>query len=556
MSRKLITFLGTGPYKEAIYYENKEEINGKSFKSRFIQEVLAKKLGENLEVIVCLTKGARKINWEDTENNYGLKSRLDKSNIKYKELDIEDGKNDKEIWSNFDKIYEVIDNNDEIYIDITHSFRSIPIIFMAVINFAREMKNISVEGIYYGAYEAKEDIILNEKKEEIAPILNLNLFDSLAQWSRAAERFISTGDARLIAEEVKKGLKPIVKDKNNKYVNEARALNKDIPKLLTIHSENLLSCRGKNVADDGLLLKNKLKVFTNIDIQEIKPFLKIMEKLYDSVKGYTGNLIEDFIFTVDLCNKYGLIQQGFTFLQEAIITFITMELGFDYKERANRIVATKILTSFAKEENNLSQDEMILKIKLNNDIFKKLSEIYGNIADYRNDLNHSGFRQDSHKYNSFKERLAEYNEDFKNIYNEYSSLNKVILDKKRAVVILSHELNCYQILELKEKWKVSDIIFLPKELKDIWSSINPNGEIDTNYLNSILKFIVDNTNEDDYVIVQGEFGATHYIVNRIFENNRIPLYATTVRKVKEMVIDNITKTERVFEHVNFRKYLN
>jgi len=556
MSRKLITFLGTGPYKEAIYYENKEEINGKSFKSRFIQEVLAKKLGENLEVIVCLTKGARKINWEDTENNYGLKSRLDKSNIKYKELDIEDGKNDKEIWSNFDKIYEVIDNNDEIYIDITHSFRSIPIIFMAVINFAREMKNISVEGIYYGAYEAKEDIILNEKKEEIAPILNLNLFDSLAQWSRAAERFISTGDARLIAEEVKKGLKPIVKDKNNKYVNEARALNKDIPKLLTIHSENLLSCRGKNVADDGLLLKNKLKVFTNIDIQEIKPFLKIMEKLYDSVKGYTGNLIEDFIFTVDLCNKYGLIQQGFTFLQEAIITFITMELGFDYKERANRIVATKILTSFAKEENNLSQDEMILKIKLNNDIFKKLSEIYGNIADYRNDLNHSGFRQDSHKYNSFKERLAEYNEDFKNIYNEYSSLNKVILDKKRAVVILSHELNCYQILELKEKWKVSDIIFLPKELKDIWSSINPNGEIDTNYLNSILKFIMDNTNEDDYVIVQGEFGATHYIVNRIFENNRIPLYATTVRKVKEMVIDNITKTERVFEHVNFRKYLN
>ncbi|WP_427338319.1 CRISPR-associated protein Csx20 [Caloranaerobacter sp. DY30410] len=123
------------------------------------------------------------------------------------------------------------------------------------------------------------------------------------------------------------------------------------------------------------------------------------------------------------------------------------------------------------------------------------------------------------------------------------------------LVILSHELSDFQIEEAKSKLDVGTIKTLPDTLKEIWSNLNPKGELPVDKLNLIRDWVLKESYEEDYVLVQGDFGATFYIVDFCFKYNRIPIYATTARKVEETKVDNKVVTKRVFVHENFRKYL-
>ncbi len=71
----------------------------------------------------------------------------------------------------------------------------------------------------------------------------------------------------------------------------------------------------------------------------------------------------------------------------------------------------------------------------------------------------------------------------------------------------------------------------------------------------IRKWILKESKEHDYVLIQGEFGATFYLVDYCFNIKRVPIYATSIRQVEEKAEDDITITNRTFKHVNFRKYV-
>ena len=48
---------------------------------------------------------------------------------------------------------DVIDEGEEIYFDITHGLRNIPMLVMAILEYAKVTKGILIGGIYYGAFE-------------------------------------------------------------------------------------------------------------------------------------------------------------------------------------------------------------------------------------------------------------------------------------------------------------------------------------------------------------------------------------------------------------------
>lgn len=123
------------------------------------------------------------------------------------------------------------------------------------------------------------------------------------------------------------------------------------------------------------------------------------------------------------------------------------------------------------------------------------------------------------------------------------------------LVIMSHQLSDIQIKEAKEVLKIDCIKTLPEELKQTWSNIEPDGELPIDVLTPIKNWIIQESNEQDYVLVQGEFGATFYLVDYCFNIKRIPIYATSIRQVEEKVQDGVTITNRIFKHVNFRKYI-
>lgn len=125
----------------------------------------------------------------------------------------------------------------------------------------------------------------------------------------------------------------------------------------------------------------------------------------------------------------------------------------------------------------------------------------------------------------------------------------------KLFLLFSHKLTDDQIADAKKSLNISDFLYLPVRLQDIWSNVTPYGEFDVKALSKITEWLLDNADKDDYILVQGDFGATFYLVDFCFKNNLVPVYSTTKRESKEVKSQDgrIEKT-LYFKHINYRKY--
>lgn len=558
MSKKLFTFLGTFDYEAMVYYFDKDrECDGKleDLKTRFVQIPLCKKLGYDIEVITFLTPEARKANWVSNGEKMGLEDILRKEKIKFKAVDIKNGKDTEELWNNFDRIFEQFDQEDEVYVDITYSLRSIPIIFMSLLSYARVVKKINIKGIYYGAFEVSEIRNIENEKLKLAPIFDLTFFNRIEDWTKGSEKFLTTGDSRILAEEILSTSNLLNRNLSSSEKDEV-FLMENISEMLKVYSEDLLVCRGKRIVPDCKRLKDEINKIKKIKIADFSPFSKIINQICDSLEMYNGDVINDSIHAIIQSKKFRLLQQAYTMLQETLITYITISLNLNYRTRNDRRSAEKIMKSFLYDDVDLKAKQEQLKNKCNKKIMMEVGKLYEKVGELRNDLNHDGFSYTAKNYSNFENELdgfiEKFNEIIKNSYNPQKHGDI----KRNTVSIISHKLLDSQVCELKKDWNVDNILELPEVLKKEWSNINTNEELEKNLkiVNKFKKFILANTNQEDYVIVQGEWGMTFTVVNMCFELNRVPIYATTERKTKETVIDGQVHSEKVFEHVRFRKY--
>jgi hypothetical protein len=126
---------------------------------------------------------------------------------------------------------------------------------------------------------------------------------------------------------------------------------------------------------------------------------------------------------------------------------------------------------------------------------------------------------------------------------------------RQVFLLFSHQLTPTQKDELKNKYKVDKIIYLPAELQDIWSNIPPELPSIKDYLQDILIWLKENSKPKDLVLVQGEFGAVFILVNFCMKEGLIPIYATTKREVSEEILkDGTVQLSRKFSHVRFREF--
>ncbi|MCX7884666.1 MAG: TIGR02221 family CRISPR-associated protein [Caloramator sp.] len=116
---------------------------------------------------------------------------------------IKYGLNEQKLFYNFkimQKIEELLEDNDEIYLDITHSFRSLSLFQYVMINFAQNLssKNLKVNGVFYGMLEAKR--YYNNK----APVVNLSKVYEISNWINAIHELDKYGNGYLVSELLEK----------------------------------------------------------------------------------------------------------------------------------------------------------------------------------------------------------------------------------------------------------------------------------------------------------------------------------------------------------------
>ena len=89
----------------------------------------------------------------------------------------------------------------------------------------------------------------------------------------------------------------------------------------------------------------------------------------------------------------------------------------------------------------------------------------------------------------------------------------------------------------------------------MWKSVPPDLPEITGYLDPVKKWLGDNAAPSDYVLIQGDFGATYLMINFALDMGLIPVYSTTDREVVEKQDDDgsVSLVHR-FKHRIFRKY--
>lgn len=123
------------------------------------------------------------------------------------------------------------------------------------------------------------------------------------------------------------------------------------------------------------------------------------------------------------------------------------------------------------------------------------------------------------------------------------------------LLLLSHKLTEEQKESANADLNVREFLEMPEELRNLWKNIPPTKPSLSDCLKPLRKWIKENADPKDYVLIQGDFGATYSMVNYAFSVGLIPVYSTTERNVVEKQLSNNTvKTERIFQHKIFRRY--
>lgn len=109
---------------------------------------------------------------------------------------IEYGINENELWNNFALLLEMsksFQSGDEIYLDITHAFRSLPMMSFVMTEFAAQISNIDfkLSGIYYGMFEYSHD---PQNTDGTTPIVDISIIYQLHKWIRAIDAMKNYGN--------------------------------------------------------------------------------------------------------------------------------------------------------------------------------------------------------------------------------------------------------------------------------------------------------------------------------------------------------------------------
>lgn len=434
MARKVfISVLGASFYGECKYFKD----DYISQNVRFIQEATLKMLvnnewNETSKAFFLTTKLARSANWNITNNERlnpiteiiepyeSLQFRLEKYNFGFetKAIDIPDGKNEEEMWEIFDIMYSLIEDGDELYFDLTHSFRYLPMLLLVFGNYVKFLKNAKVVHISYGNYEARDRIT------NIAPIVDLLPISILQDWTFAAANYLENGNVKKMVNLSREKITPILALSSGQDQDAANL--RTFVKCLETVIEERRTCRGidiyqsKNFAD----LYNSYKKIGNCLLKPLQP---ILSRIEESFKNFdvNQNIINGFA-AARWCYDFGMYQQAATILQENIVSWFCLRHGIRIDNEYEREIINK---AFIIRIENIEESKWKIEDKhkvklyevLNDEFFNKkdLLDTFGNLTEVRNDFNHSGMRS--------KRKPLNPNSIIKNIGKCISNIEEILL---------------------------------------------------------------------------------------------------------------------------------
>ncbi|MCW5925079.1 MAG: TIGR02221 family CRISPR-associated protein [Saprospiraceae bacterium] len=411
MPRKFISFLGAIPYEPARYFFD----NNTALLSQptvYVQEAIFEKVLTDWQptdaVIIFTTEQALHYNYqnritrgEGLLEGKGLEQILQRLSQQgriglFSAVNIPNGNTEEEIWAVFQTVFQSIAEGDELYFDITYGFRSLPMLGMVLLDYVRTLQQVKIRRIFYGNYEAGRN---NQRPGEVvnAPVLDLTPFAQLQEWTAAARAFLQGGNAEPIAS---------LTEQNNP----------EISRNLRLFAPAILTCRGLQITKDIDISSFKTLVDSSLTLPIAAQLRPLLEKIQEKLSPFSSDNLQNGLNAVKWCIDNGLIQQGYTFLQETMVSIVLERvLSSAYlTERKYRTNAGAALNGIKPDRLRLRSDETIPNDEYTQlfdyvqrhpglvDLYKRLIGHDG----LRNDINHCGFKTGYAMPSTLKDELS------------------------------------------------------------------------------------------------------------------------------------------------------
>ncbi len=390
-SLKAISFLGKGKYETVTYCWQ-----GRECQTHLFPEAVAR-IFEPEKLLVFVTPTAKQ-----QENFAALPERL---GAKMEAIDIPEGRSEQELWKIFDCVTSSVGEGDRVILDITHAFRSIPMIVFAVAAYLRRTKSVTVERIVYGAYEARDE---NNR----APIFDLTPLLDLLDWLSGAEFFLQRSDATLLAERLRSVQRQAWKSRSGE---DLPRLLQSIANKLQLFSQALHLARPRDSMRNARELLPMLEEMASEAEQWAKPFAVIFEQIRSEAEKFAHGapdrldkeslqkqlaLIEHFI-------EKGLWVQAILLAREWIVSWMALQRGDgDWLDSNYRV--QEIEEALNKASRRL-RGESVEVPKWFDELpkSKEVADLWNSLTQLRNDVAHCGMRKNPTLISRIEQRVKE-----------------------------------------------------------------------------------------------------------------------------------------------------
>ena len=392
---KALTFLGLGPkdgYQETTYH--KVDDKTANCKTHLFTKAVAEIYQPN-KTILFVTPEVEK-----DEKGY-LRYLKGKLRDEFDTVSIPNGDSEMKLWDIFNACENAVEEGDKIILDITHAFRSIPLLIFIVAAYLRQVKSVELEHIIYGAFEAR-----NPDTNE-TPIFDLTPFVKLLDWMNAVNVFQNYGDARPIAK---------------------LDVQEDIATALTTLSDALLTNRTLE-AQEAAMNFNGLQF---VDSQQ-PPFQMLVQQLqqsYNSMAAYKPSKNPK----TSLKAQYQQIKwymenqhylQAITLMREWLISYrCQQDLNGHWLTDSKRKKAERELGELKKQQDSQMAQQLSSLVSTTDD---SLNKLWKDCAEIRNDLAHCGMQHQADSATQAIKKIKKLFNKFKEYYKaiDWNNLNSV-----------------------------------------------------------------------------------------------------------------------------------
>lgn len=324
------------------------------------------------------------------------------------------GRNEDELWQVFDIISKTVPEKARVILDVTHGFRSLPLLISGAVAYLGRTKSVRLERVVYGAYDAKEvgpDGVLR------APVFDLTVLADLQEWLQAVDAFTVRSDAEKLADLLDKAHRRPWLAAAQEDEEFPRLLQK-MARQLAVFSRSLRLLRPVDALEAAAKVQTLAPQVEQEATRWAKPFGQVLSRFADDLQLLAVDDarvldVEGLRRQLALINHYvekDLIVQAVLMGREWLVNWLAWQTGkADRNVWLERKVRENLGEELGSAAKKLSQDEQV-----NHPPWyfvlpqsRAVAELWGWLTDLRNDVAHCAMNNDPASANSIDERAKE-----------------------------------------------------------------------------------------------------------------------------------------------------